>query len=92
MTRSRQKKYGEKGRNTENDYRENYVFSDSDDAEWLHDGNEHVISTSESESLVEEEDTGDVIMDDNDGLNELGEECNDASTATDDEGSFSKKR
>ena len=86
MTRNRQSKTREKDRE------ELYDFSDSDDAEWLHDGAEPAISTSESESLVDEGEAGDLILDDNDGLSELGEERSDASSGTDEEGPLRKKK
>ena len=92
MTRSRQRQCRQKGRNNSDDEFENYTFSDSDDAEWLHDSAEPAISTSESESLDDEDDRGDVIMDDNDGLSDVGEECSDASCSTDDECSLRQKR
>ena len=92
VTRSRQRQCRQKGRNNSDDEFENYTFSDSDDAEWLHDSAEPAISTSESESLDDEDDRGDVIMDDNDGLSDVGEECSDASCSTDDECSLRQKR
>ena len=59
----------------------------------MHDGDEAAISTSENESLdYKGNDVGDVILDDNDGLSNLGEERSDVSTASEDEGSGRTKR
>ena len=92
MTRSRHRATSQKGRNNDIGNREHYNFSKSDDVKWLHDGDEPAFNTSESESLVDEADVEVIIMDDNDGLSDLGEEYSDASTVTDDEGSGRNKR
>ena len=58
----------------------------------MHDSAEPAISTSKSKSLDDEDDRGDVITDDNDGLSDVGEECSDASCPTDDECTLRQKR
>ena len=92
MTRSRQRQCRQKGKNNDDDEFENYTFSNSDNAEWLHDGAEPTISTFESESLDDEDDRGDVIMDENDEFSDVGEECSNVSFPTDDECSLRQKR